>query len=188
MTSLNRPARLNRVLLLMTGLVMLAATAFVTGVCLQIVTAVAPGSALVPGTQLPPPWVLYVVAGAAVVVAGLAARWLLAQLARAPKSTTWHFGDDTGQTSLDPGAAVAPLLDEVKDLPGVADARGTLAGKQGSPTLALVITADQEGNPTEIRRHLAETALPRLRQALDIADLPTTVEFRFAARAPERVR
>ncbi|UQS23664.1 hypothetical protein L1857_12925 [Amycolatopsis thermalba] len=190
MTSLNRPARLNRTLLALCGLVLLAAGAFTLGTHFRLLTVLAPDSPLVPGTASPPTWALYAAAAAGIVVALLALRWLLAQLAHRPKTTTWRFeqNPDTGRTELGASTAIAPLLAEVETYPGVHSARGTLAGQQDNPTLALVVTVEQDGDPTHIRHRLDTDGLPRLRQALDLEALPTTVEFRFSTKTVSRIQ
>ncbi|WP_431875893.1 alkaline shock response membrane anchor protein AmaP [Amycolatopsis sacchari] len=190
MPSLNRPARLNRTLLTLSGLVLLAAGGFALATHFRLLTVLDPDAPLVPGTALPPSWGLYVTAAAGIVVALLALRWLLAQLATTPKHTTWRFEQDpdTGRTELAANTAIAPLLAEIQTYPGVAAARGTLAGQQDAPTLALVITADQDGDPAAIRRQLDTVGVPRLREALDLHTLSTTVEFRFHARTRNRIQ
>jgi membrane protein YqaA with SNARE-associated domain len=189
MTSLNRPARLNRVLLAIIGLVLLAAGAFVVAAHFGRLPRVAKDSALVPSTANPPTWVLYVAAGAAVIIGLLCVRWLLAQLARKPRTRIWRFEQDPdrGRTELAASAAVGPFTNELRGYPGVGAATATLAGPRTAPTLALVITADQDGDLTEIRHRLDTNGLPRLCQALDLETLPVTVEFRFAARSGARV-
>ncbi|WP_027929048.1 hypothetical protein [Amycolatopsis thermoflava] len=189
MSSLNRPARLNRGLLALFGLVLLTAGGFALATHFRWLTVLEPDVALVPGTDPPPTWALYVAAISGIVVALLALRWLFAQLTVKPTSTTWRVEQhpDTGRTDLASATAIEPLLAELETYPGVAAARGSLAGRQQDPTLTLIITVEQDGDPTEIRHRLAAEGLPRLRQALDVENLPTTVEFRFSTRTGDRI-
>ncbi|MGW4527712.1 alkaline shock response membrane anchor protein AmaP [Amycolatopsis sp. NPDC004378] len=190
MSNLNRPARLNRTLLGLWGLVLFAAGGFVVVThlgMLALLDSAAPSTA---GTALPPTWVWYAVAAAAVVLGLLLPRWLAAQLARKPKTQTWRFERDPagGRTELAAGAAVAPFMVEVETYPGVHAAHATLAGGRDAPVLVLVLTAEQEGDISEIR-HLLEThSLPRLQQALDLEVLVVTIEFRFSANGGARTR
>ncbi|GAB3561855.1 hypothetical protein GCM10027445_01340 [Amycolatopsis endophytica] len=188
MPSLNRPARLNRGLLVVTGLVLLAAGAFTLATHFRALTVLDPDATLVPGTAAPPTWVFYVIAAGAIVVGLLALRWLLAQLAHKPRSRTWRLESDpdTGRTELPAGVAVAPLTDEIRGYPGVHHVDATLAGGRDDAALALVVTAEQDADIATLREEITATALPRLRQALDLDTLPTTLEVRFSTAGGAR--
>jgi hypothetical protein len=190
MTGHNRPARLNRTLLGLLGLVLLAAGGFAVATHFGKLTVLPPDSPLVPGTGNPPIWALYVAAAAAVIVGLLLLRWLIAQLTRKPKTRTWRFESDpdTGRTELAASTAIAPFVDEVKTYPGVHAAHATLAGSRDDPAVALVISAEQDGDLTAIRHRLDNEGLPRLREALDLDELPVAVEFRFTAKTAARAR
>lgn len=183
MSGRDRPSRLNRAVLAVIGLLLLAAGCFGLATRFAVLDVLAPDAPLVPGDAPPPPWVWWATAAGGVLLGLLAVRWLAAQLDRAPKTRTWRFdagGSDTGgRTELAARTAVAPLLAEAETYPGVHAARGTLAGTRDEPRLALVISTDRDGEPGAIRHALATRGLPRLRQALDLDELPTTVEFRF---------
>ncbi|MFF0147498.1 hypothetical protein ATK36_6174 [Amycolatopsis sulphurea] len=182
MTSLNRPVRLNRWLLAVFGVLLMVAGVFAFATHMRWLRVLDPGAPLVPGTALPPTWVLYVVAGGAVVLGLLCLRWLLAQLARRPKTQTWRYetDPDRGRTEMAADAAMLPFTEELRASEGVHAARATLAGSRAEPALALVVTVEQDGDPRRIRERLAEETLPRLRQALDLDELPVTIEFRFS--------
>ncbi|MDT8910020.1 alkaline shock response membrane anchor protein AmaP [Amycolatopsis sp. PS_44_ISF1] len=184
MTDLNRPARLNRGLLVVLGVVLLAAGAFVVLTHFRKLTLLRPDSPLVPGTDLPPTWVLYVVAAAAVVIGLLTLRWLAAQLTHKPRTQDWRFerNPDEGTTKLAANTAVEPFVAELAACPGVHDAHATLAGPRSAPRLAAVLSVDQDGDLPSIRRELESTVLPRLRESLDLDDLPVTLEFRFSTK------
>jgi hypothetical protein len=186
----NRPARLNRVLLGLLGLVLLAAGGFAVATHFGRLRVVDPRATLVPGTATPPTWALYAAAAVAVVLGLLVLRWLLAQFTRGPRSRTWRFetDPDRGRTELAADAAVAPFTEELRAYPGVHRAAATLAGTREDPALALVVSVAQDGDPTEIRERLAEEGLPRLRQALGLDALPVSVEFRFTTAAGPRAR
>ncbi|OLR91835.1 Asp23/Gls24 family envelope stress response protein [Actinokineospora bangkokensis] len=188
MTTHNRPARLNRGLLAVTGLVLAAAGAFALATHFRVLRVLDPGTTLVPGTQPPPTWVLYAVAAGAVVLGLLALRWLVAQLARAPKTHTWHLEADpgTGRTELPAKTAVEPLLAEVGAYPGVHAAHGTLTGTRANPAVVLRVTVEQDGDPADIRHRIETEGLPRLRQALDLDELPAGIEFRFSTSTGAR--
>lgn len=190
MPSLNRPARLNRSLLALAGLALLAAGGFALASHFGWLTLLARDSAVVPGTALPPTWGLYVAAAAGIVVALLGLRWLLAQLARKPKTSVWRFDTDPahGRTELVTTTAIEPLLAEIRAYPGVSSARGALAGGREAAKLALTITVDRDGDPSAIRGRLEDEGLPRFRGAVELDELPTTAEFRFSPKAGSRIR
>ena len=190
MTGVNRPARLNRIGLAVVGVVLLAAGGFTVATYLGMLTIVDPHSTLVPGTEAPPTWVLYVIAAVAIIAGTLMVRWLLVQLVRTPKTHTWRLEQDAdrGRTELAASTATAPLVGELTTYTGVHAAHATLAGPQEAPVLALVINLEQDGNLTAIRDRIETDGLPRLRQALDLDTLPATVEFRVTKKTGARVR
>ncbi|AXB43713.1 alkaline shock response membrane anchor protein AmaP [Amycolatopsis albispora] len=190
MTALNRPARLNRSLLGVVGLVLLAAGGFALGTYSGRLTLLDRTGSLVPGTAAPPTWALYAATAAAIVAGLLALRWLLAQLTRKPKTHTWRLDTDpaAGRTELAAGTAVAPFVDEVGGYPGVDSASATLAGPRTAPALAVTLRVHQDGDLTAIRQRLDTEGLPRLRQALDLTTLPVTLEFRFTSTPSARIR
>jgi hypothetical protein len=189
MTGLNRPARLNRTVLAVIGTVLVAVGGFAVATYLGMLTIVDPHAALVPGTEAPPTWVLYVVAASAIVAGTLTVRWLLAQLVRTPKTHTWRLEQDPdrGRTELASSTATSPLVGELTTYDGVRAAHATLAGTREAPVLALVIHLAQNGDLTAIRDRIQTHGLPRLRQALELDALPTTVEFRVTTKTGARV-
>jgi hypothetical protein len=190
MTGLNRPARLNRTVLAVVGVVLVAVGGFAVATYLGMLTVVDPRSALVPGTEAPPIWALYVVAAVAIIMGTLMVRWLLAQLIHTPKTHTWRFEQDSdrGRTELASSIATAPLVGELTTYPGVHAAHATLTGTREAPVLALVINLEQDGDLTAVRERVETHGLPRLRQALDLDVLPATVEFRVTTKTGARVR
>jgi hypothetical protein len=186
-TSMNRPARLNRCLLAVVG------ATLVTGGGLALAAGIGmlpanPAGTLAPGTALPPTWALYAIAAVAVLLAVLCLCWLGAQLARKPKTHTWHVEDDGehGHTELAARIAATPFAADVTAYPGIHTAHADLTGHQHSPTLAVVVTTEHGADLSDIRHRLDTHGLPRLRHALDLASLPTTLEFRFTTKSGAR--
>ncbi|WP_370950031.1 alkaline shock response membrane anchor protein AmaP [Amycolatopsis sp. cg5] len=186
MSSHNRPARLNRTLLALFGLVLITGGGFAVATHFGKLTVLRPDSALLPGS--PPTWAFYAAAGVAIVIGILALRWLGAQLVRKPKTTTWGFEQERGRTEFAASTASAPFAAEVEGYAGVHSVSATLAGNRSAASLALVVTVEQDGDLTAVRRRLDDEALPRLRQALDLDDLPVRLEFRFSAKSGARAR
>lgn len=184
----NRPARLNRTLLAVLGIVLLASGGFAVGTHFGWWRVLDPNARLVPGTALPGTLALYVTAAVAIILGLLCLRWLAAQLLVKQPTRVLRFERDidTGRTELAANAAIAPFLTEVASYPGVHAARGTLHGTRADARLSLVITADQDGDLGEIRRALQDNGLPRLCHALDLELLPVAVEFRVATPSGRR--
>ncbi|WP_328890762.1 hypothetical protein [Streptomyces sp. NBC_00316] len=190
MTSLNRPARLNRTLLAMFGVLLLGSGSVALAAHFRQLTFMDSDATLTPTTVDLPTWALWIAAATAICLGLLVLRWIAAQLARRPKTHTWHLEQNAGQgsTELAANTATAPFLDEVNAYSGVHHARATLAGTRQKPTLAMVISAEQGGDLTTINHQLNTRGLPRLRQALDLDTLPVTVEYRFTTHTGARAR
>ncbi|WP_329787043.1 alkaline shock response membrane anchor protein AmaP [Lentzea sp. DG1S-22] len=179
---------MNRFLLGLLGLVLLVAGGGALAITLGHVPRVDRGAVLVPGTALPPTGVLWVVAAVAVLLALLCLRWLVAQVPRR-EVTSWRWADEAGATRLSTSTAVAPFADEVTAYPGVRKVDAELTGPHTAPRLALVVRAHGDADLRDIRRRIDDEGLPRLREALEAPELPTTIEFRIAAaKAGARVR
>ncbi|MFI9380800.1 alkaline shock response membrane anchor protein AmaP [Kutzneria sp. NPDC052558] len=177
---MNRPARLNRTLLALLGIVLLAAGAIAAAAHFARIGPLAPDSAVLPDLGRPPAWTPTAVGAAGVIIGLLALRWLLAQFGRGPKTHTWQHTEESGATTYRPTIAVTPFEDEVAALPGVRSAAADLGGTRDAPTLALLVTAEPDADLRSIRQALAADVLPRLRQALDLDAVAATVEFRFS--------
>ncbi|WP_103354030.1 alkaline shock response membrane anchor protein AmaP [Amycolatopsis sp. CA-128772] len=182
---MNRPAALNRSLLALIGLILLAAGGFAVATNLGKLRLFDPSTPLVPGTAPPPTWVFYLAIATAVILGLLCLRWLAAQAFRRPKPTTWRTSGDAGVTLLNSATAAAPVAADVETYPGVHTASAWLSGSRDTPALTLVVTTSQ---PDGLRRRIAEHALPRLRQALEVDDLPVRLEIRLTAKSGVRVR
>ena len=196
MAGSNRPARLNRTLLGVIGLILLLAGAAVAALGLGLLRRLAPG--IDPGTPVlsappsPPTWAAYVAIVAAVIIGLLCLRWLLAQTRRRPKSGTWTLpaaaGPDAGATRIGTTDAADALVTDVEGYPGVSKAVADLTGDRTRPTLQLIVTAGQEASTSELRRRIHDHALPRLRQALDLDGLHARLILRLDSTPPARAR
>ena len=186
MASPNRPARLNRTLLLIAAILLLLAAAFTLlaafGILARLgITVVSGDQPLTPATFSPPTWVSYV----AVVVAALIGlgclRWILAQGQRKPKTGTWRMEQDPagGSTRLDAQTAVAPLVDEIEAYPGVHRASARLSGTSSRPVLHLVVGTEDAADIVELRRRINTDGIPRLRRALDLESLSADLLIRL---------
>ncbi|MFG1797581.1 alkaline shock response membrane anchor protein AmaP [Nocardia sp. NPDC049149] len=191
MSRVNRPAGLNRTVLGLTGLLLLAAGGLAVAAHYGRLRWVHAGDTLVPGTAAPPTWVLVVAVAAAVLIGVLCLRWLLAQVYRMPKSRTWRTGgsEPAGTTVLASSTAAAPVAADIESYPGVRSAAAWLSGERTAPELHLVVTAEPSADIADLRRRILGHAVPRLREALAVDAIPVTLELDFAEdRRPARVR
>ena len=185
----SRPARLNRGLLALAGVLLLAGGLFTVGTSLAIVHLLPSGQTLIaPGTR-PPGWVPYLAGALAIMLGLLCARWLAAQVLRQPKTPTWRLEAHAGHgtTRIDAGTATEPLVADVQDYDGVRSARAWLSGGRDRPALHLVVRTEYDADLAAIREQIHSHALPRLCRALSLPGLPATVQFQPTA-ATTRVR
>ncbi|MFE0020589.1 alkaline shock response membrane anchor protein AmaP [Amycolatopsis sp. NPDC059021] len=184
MSRVNRPAGLNRTVLALTGLVLLAGGGFAVATYFGWLRVLDPASPLVPGTAAPPVWVFWVTVAVAVVVGLLCLRWLAAQAFRTPKSVGWRLEEspEDGTTTMDSSAANAPVATDIEGYEGVKSASAWVSGSRDEPELYLLVTAEQDVDITALRHRIASHAVARLRQALEVETLPVRLELRFTTK------
>ncbi|MEV5649810.1 alkaline shock response membrane anchor protein AmaP [Nocardia sp. NPDC052254] len=182
--SANRPARLNRLLLAVIGLLVLLAGAYAIVAYMGELSWVDSDARLVPGTAEPSPWVFVAVVAGAVLVALAVLRWLAAQFARLPGRVRWHIGTvgNSGETLLNSNIAAAPVVADIESYPEVRSAQASLSGQARTPELHLVVTAEPDADLTELRRRIDTDAVARLRQALQVDAIPVSLELRLVDR------
>jgi hypothetical protein len=189
----NRPARLNRTVLALLGLLCLAAGGVVllvgTGLLGELlpVPAAADSPLLPPGLLLPQ-WGPLAGAAAAVVIGLLALRWLIAQTIRRPASIGWQLSPDTttGTTHIDSDTAARPLADEIEDYPGVRSATAHLTGPRQRPHLYLRVSADDHADISDLRRRIDDDAIPHLTRALSLPALTADMLLRLVTASSTR--
>jgi hypothetical protein len=189
----NRPARLNRTVLALLGLLCLAAGGVVlligTGLLGGLLPVPADAPLLPPGLVLPG-WGPWAVVAAAIIVGLLALRWLIAQTIRGPASSDWQLSPDitTGTTHIDSDTAARPLADEIEDYPGVRSATARLTGPHQHPHLYLRVSADDHADISDLRRRIDDDAIPRLTQALNLPALTADMLLRLVTAGSTRTR
>lgn len=183
----NRPATLNRTLLALIGLVLVitgaAALAFGLGRLRPVLPALDPSAPLMAQGATVEPWVPWVAVVAGIVVGLLCLRWLLAQGLRRPRTGTWSLHPDAagGGTTLPADAAGAAVAADIAGYPGVRKATATLTGTREAPLLQLEVTTEVNTPVGVLRDRIGTHALPRLRTALDLDDVPTSLLLRVDA-------
>lgn len=82
--------------------------------------------------------------------------------------------------ALDTAVACAPVARDISVYEGVRSASARLSGPGSGPGLHLVVTAAPDIDVTALRDRIRTHAVPRLRQALEIDELPVEMELRLA--------
>lgn len=186
MASANRPARLNRTLLFVIAVVLLAAAVLTLLVSFGVladlgISSPAATDPLTPSSLSLPSWAAYLSVAAAAIVGLLCLRWLAAQAVRRPPTGLLRLETDPAQgtTRLDGSTAVDPLVEEIENYPGVHRASARLSGTISKPVLHLVIGTEDAADVIILRRRIDTEAIPRLRQALDLPSLPADLTIRL---------
>jgi hypothetical protein len=189
MASPNRPAHLNRTLLILFGLLFLAAGVFVLTTGLAVVPLLRPDDPVIPAQLALPGWAPWAAVVAAVIVGLACLRWLLAQTIRRPTTGTWTLTDNPrhGTTRMAADTAATPLAAEIETYPGVHRATARLSGSRTQPVLHLEVATEDQADIGEIRDRIDTQALPRLRHALDINTLPADLLLRLGQASRRRI-
>lgn len=132
-------------------------------------------------------WFWPAVAAAAIIVALLCLRWLIVQL-RVERSPDLQLEADRthGATTIDTGSLIDSFEDDLAGYPGVARVRGRLTGTIASLQLHLTVDLNEGADPARARRAIIDNALPHLRQALEVDNLPTRITLRSDGHRRQR--
>jgi hypothetical protein len=173
----NRPARLNRALLSAAGLILLAAGAFELATRFGLLHLVPRHQALGFVAAHPHRWVAYTALAVAIVAALAALCWLAVQVRRRPRPTTWRLAADPerGVTVMRAQSAAAPLAGDIEGYDGVRGAAAWLTGPRHRPALYVSVRTEYDADLTALRRAIDAHALPRLRGALELDQLPSAI-------------
>ena len=190
---MSRPLdRVNRVLLVLLGLLLLA-----TGGVAVATALGAFGEAISERAVLDResddylrenPWIWWAVAGVCLLVAILALRWLFAQFTtNRVGRVVLQRGRPDGDTVVR-GAAVSSAMEEdVQAFHGVRSARVQLHGDQTAPTARLVVGVEDRADLAALRQRIEHEAVPSLRQCLDAPSLPVHVRLQLSGGRAKRV-
>lgn len=177
----NPPARLNRGLLALVALLLLAAAVLAAGTGTGRLPLTSAGDRVLALPGPLPSWWGWPAAAIGVVVGLAGLRWLLAQARRRPAGVPWTVdaaGPTTGTTTVPSPVLAAALRDDLTAQPGVADAHARLLAGGPVPALFLELALDARADPAAVRVHLEQHALPRLRAALGVDALDTRLLLR----------
>lgn len=177
-------ARLNRVLLVLTGLLLVAVGG--AGVALGLggfgkARAHEPVlSRMTRHFASSHAWYWYAVGAGAAVAALIGIVWLLAQ-GRSDRisGVVLEESDGTGRTVVPAGTLVTALQDDIKEVPGVLAVRARLSGKPSAPRLRVNVAYDRRADLRELRGAIQDDALACLRGALELDRMPAVVRLRL---------
>jgi hypothetical protein len=183
-----RTARGNRVGLALTGIVVLAAGAYVLARGLGGSSGLfgrAASQVITPGTRhfvaAHAAWFWSVTAIVCTILALLALRWLLVQARTQPIGTFSLERDKRrGTTRLPADAVTDALEDDLQASPYIQRASATLTGAPDNPRQALTATLQTGADPTDAIQRIGQ-ALSRLRTVLDNQTLTATVRLRTSS-------
>jgi hypothetical protein len=123
-------------------------------------------------------WFWPVVAMVAVIIGLLALGWLLIQ-ARTNRMSGLDLEADRshGRTRLEADALTGAMTGEIESYRGVAGASARLHGDSVRPRLSVRVDLDGRVDPGEVRRRVESEALAHARSALSAERLPTRLEL-----------
>jgi hypothetical protein len=176
----NPPARLNRSLLAVVGILLILAALLAAGLSTGQLPFAAPDAAIVPSASLPS-WAAWIVAVAGVIVGLLGLRWLIAQARRKPAGSPWSAeaaGPVEGTTTASSSVIADAFCDDLESHPAIAGATARLTAPGPRPALYVELAVDAAADAADARAHLEQHALPRLRQALGTESLPVELLLR----------
>ncbi len=178
-----RTAALNRTVLAIIGILMLAVAVF----ALLRAADVAPGilgpadepvtSQATRDFATEQGWFWPVLAVVLVVIALLALWWLVALTRTDTLRTIRLEAGPHGGSSMPASAASGALEDDLAASPFVRRVRAGYRGSSNRPRLDVAVTMDAGADPAAVRERIG-SALERQRRALEMPDLPTVVHLR----------
>jgi hypothetical protein len=134
-------------------------------------------------------WLWPVAAVAALIVALLALRWLIALLFSTDRSGEVRIrsGSGAGRTSLAGGALTDAVVEEIEGYRGVNTARARLIGDREDPELVVTAALEETADFTALRQRIETEALTHARQALGNMPLPAQLDLTITTRRSARV-
>lgn len=118
-------------------------------------------------------WTLVAVAGAIAVVLGLL--WLLAQLHQRPGAVDWTVGQSGGTTVVSSDGVAAAVENDLLELDAVDHVDARLVGDRHEPALDLRVVIDDDASASEMAQRISARLAERLHPALEVDHLPTTL-------------
>ena len=134
-------------------------------------------------------WLWPVAAVAALIVALLALRWLIALMFSTDRAgdLSIRSGSGAGRTTLASGALTDAVVEEIEGYRGVNAARARLIGDREDPELVVTAALEETADFTALRQRIETEALTHARQALGNMALPTQLDLTISTKRAARV-
>jgi hypothetical protein len=134
-------------------------------------------------------WLWPVVAVAALIIALLALRWLIALLFSTDRSGDLliHPSTGAGRTTLANGALTDAVVGEIEGYRGVNAVRARLIGDPVAPELVVTAGLEETADFTGLRQRIETEALTHARQAVGNMALPTQLDLTITTKRAARV-
>lgn len=135
-------------------------------------------------------WFWPVVALLSLIIAYLAYRWLRAHVRSGPSVTHIEVPGETGLgwTRVRASGAADALAADIRRYPGVSSATARVVTDGGQPEIELGVDVHDDADVGEVRRRIEQHALPRLRSALEVDDVLARVRLSMVGPAERSVR
>ena len=135
-------------------------------------------------------WFWPLAAVLSLVIAYLAYRWLRAHIRSGPAVGHINLASDSplGWTRVRAAGAADALSSDIESYPGVLSASARVLTDGTQPEVELGVEVTDDADLAEIRRRIEEHALPRFRRALEVEDLLAQIRFNLGEPAGRSVR
>ena len=132
-------------------------------------------------------WFWPAAAVVSLLVAWVGLRWLVAQISSPAVSHLPVRSDGPGHTELQATGAASALAGDIEAYPGVGAARARIVSDHPSPEVEITVDVHDDADVPALRRRIEEHALERFRTALELQELRSQVHIRLAERAGRTV-
>jgi hypothetical protein len=134
-------------------------------------------------------WFWWAAAGACLLLALLALRWIIALLLSTDRAgdITITRGSAHGATTMHPAAISGAVSREIETYRGADAARARVLGDAASPELVITVTAARSADLAALRHRIETEALTHARHALSKPEMPIQLDINVSNRTPERV-
>jgi len=134
-------------------------------------------------------WLWPVAAVAALIVALLALRWLIALMFSTDRAGDLliRSGSGAGRTTLASGALTDAVAEEIEGYRGVNAARARLIGDREDPELVVTAALEETADFAALRQRIETGALTHARAAVGNPSLPTRLDLTVTTKRSTRV-
>ncbi len=132
------------------------------------------------------PWLWWVIAAGAIILALFGLRWLLVQGRRDRMSDLRLESGAGGVTDISTATVAKAVANEVGAHPSIFSASASMVGTREHPGVRLRVVADENAPMSVIREQLGGHAIPHMRQALELENVPAVARVSLEEAAHQR--